>query len=119
MLVRKLPVVVEAHQIPNPDLEDALIIFLAWAEEVGFTEWDSGDGNEIEIKTLEGVMTARTGDWVIKGVEDEFWAIKESIFDKTYEVLKTTPQPAGLDFGATTPDMLGQDGSFDYPNSDL
>lgn len=39
----------------------------------------------IEILTLEGVMTARLGDWVIKGVAGEYYPCRDDIFQKTYE----------------------------------
>jgi len=117
MLVRKLPMMVEAHQIPDPDIEEDLREFLQWAGVVGFENWDSGNGNEIEIKTLEGVTTARTGDWIIKGFEEEFGSVKQSVFDKTYEILKTMPQPPGLDFGDSTTDNRSIDG--DYGNLSL
>lgn len=37
------------------------------------------------IKTLEGVMTAKVGDWIIKGINGEFYPCKPDIFEKTYE----------------------------------
>lgn len=37
------------------------------------------------IKTLEGMMTAKIGDYVIKGVQGEFYPCKPDIFNKTYE----------------------------------
>jgi hypothetical protein len=40
---------------------------------------------EIAITTLEGVMTASKGDWVIKGISNEFYPCKTDIFEKTYE----------------------------------
>lgn len=43
------------------------------------------DSRTILIKTLEGVMTASIGDWVIKGVQGEFYPCKPDIFDQTYE----------------------------------
>jgi hypothetical protein len=39
----------------------------------------------ILIPTLEGEMKASPGDWVIKGVEGEFYPCKASVFDKTYD----------------------------------
>lgn len=42
-------------------------------------------GDELYIRTLEGCMTASVGDWVIKGVEGEFYPCKPDIFEKTYE----------------------------------
>lgn len=39
----------------------------------------------LEIYTLEGDMCAAIGDWIIKGVEGEFYTCKASIFETTYE----------------------------------
>ena len=39
----------------------------------------------VAIRTLEGVMTASVGDWIIKGVNGEFYPCKPDIFEKTYE----------------------------------
>ena len=38
------------------------------------------------VDTLEGVMQANVGDWVIKGVEGEIYPCKPSIFSKTYKI---------------------------------
>lgn len=48
-----------------------------------------GIGNgfaKIEIETLEGVMTASPGDYIIRGVQGEFYPCKPDIFFKTYEL---------------------------------
>ena len=37
-----------------------------------------------EIKTLEGVMEISENDWVICGVNGEFYPCKPDIFEKTY-----------------------------------
>jgi hypothetical protein len=37
------------------------------------------------IPTLEGEMVATIGDWIIKGVNGEFYPCKPDIFQKTYE----------------------------------
>lgn len=39
----------------------------------------------IEIPTLEGVMEANVGDWIIKGIKGEFYPCKPDIFSATYE----------------------------------
>lgn len=39
----------------------------------------------VEIKTLEGTMTANIGDWVITGVKGEQYPCKPDIFEATYE----------------------------------
>jgi len=41
----------------------------------------------ITIDTLEGKMTAKCGDYIIKGVEGEFYPCKPDIFKKTYEII--------------------------------
>lgn len=38
------------------------------------------------IKTLEGTMMASEGDWIIRGVNGEFYPCKPDIFEMTYEV---------------------------------
>ncbi len=40
---------------------------------------------EIQIETLEGVMTASPGDWIIIGIKGEKYPCKNDIFKKTYE----------------------------------
>lgn len=37
-----------------------------------------------EIKTLEGTMIAKYGDYIVKGINDEIYPVKEDIFKKTY-----------------------------------
>lgn len=40
---------------------------------------------KLSIFTLEGVMTASPGDWIIRGVHGELYPCKPQIFDATYE----------------------------------
>jgi hypothetical protein len=37
------------------------------------------------IETLEGIMKADAGDWIIKGVKGEVYPCKPDIFEATYE----------------------------------
>jgi hypothetical protein len=39
------------------------------------------------IPTLEGVMRADIGDWIIRGVAGEFYPCKPDIFEATYEAV--------------------------------
>lgn len=39
----------------------------------------------LAVDTLEGVMKARAGDWIIRGVRGEFYPCKPDIFAATYE----------------------------------
>jgi hypothetical protein len=81
---RKKPVVIEAERFTrpekyNPDLK-------CFGQEVFYNE--SQDRYFILISTLEGVMTANEGDWIIKGVSGEFYPCKKDIFEKTYEEVR-------------------------------
>ena len=42
----------------------------------------------IEIETLEGMMKASFGDYIIKGIKGEFYPCKPDIFIATYEEVK-------------------------------
>ena len=46
--------------------------------------------NKLLIKTLEGEMTASIGDFIIKGLNGEFYPCKPDIFDKKYELVDTS-----------------------------
>ena len=41
-----------------------------------------------QIKTLEGTMIARGGDYIIKGVKGEIYPCKPDIFKETYEIVE-------------------------------
>lgn len=43
------------------------------------------DKYSVIIETLEGDHYARKGDWIIRGVNGEFYPCKPDIFEKTYE----------------------------------
>jgi hypothetical protein len=76
---RKKPVVIEAVQFTG----DNALAIVKW---MGARYVSTGvDGDRLIIPTLEGDMTASLGDWVIKGVQGEFYPCKPSIFEATYE----------------------------------
>jgi hypothetical protein len=76
---RKKPVVVEAIQYRKGYPLDVITFAqgATWAR----------DKNVVRIKTLEGTMIAEVGDWIIKGVNGEFYPCKPDIFEKTYEAV--------------------------------
>ena len=78
---RKKPVVIEAFQFDGTNYYD--ICHWITGDEVSMLYYT--DNNEIGISTLEGVMTASVGDFVIKGVQGEFYPCKPDIFAQTYE----------------------------------
>ena len=77
---RKNPIVIEARQLGNTHEEDLEI--LAWCGGRSHLHPDRCD--LYEIPTLEGVMIADMGDWVIKGIKGEFYPVKEEICKETY-----------------------------------
>lgn len=78
---RKKPVVIEAIEFTLANFNSIM----------DFTEADIritklADGYcELVIKTLEGDMKASIGDYIIKGVNGEFYSCKPDVFEKTYE----------------------------------
>jgi hypothetical protein len=75
---RKKPVEVDAVKWDGENV-DKITAFLA-----GHGRFRPLSG-VIEITTLEGVMTARKGDWIIKGTKGEFYPCKPDIFADIYE----------------------------------
>lgn len=64
----------------------------SWDEihSLGNIEWLPGEigSYTFYIKTLEGDHLVRKGDYVIKGVQGEFYPCKPDIFEQTYEKVK-------------------------------
>lgn len=44
---------------------------------------------DLVIHTLEGDHHAAVGDWIIKGIKDEFYPCKPDIFNQTYRLVPT------------------------------
>jgi len=87
MKFRKKPVVIEANQFEtNNEPENVNMEFIVkWINgNKGMARHDSTD---IYIQTLEGEMKAGVGDWIIQGVNGEFYPCKNDIFKKTYELV--------------------------------
>lgn len=73
---RKKPVIIEAIQWTGKNLSEIDNFMGGTIENKGTT---------IVIHTLEGDMEASIGDYIIKGVNGEFYPCKPDIFAKTYE----------------------------------
>ncbi len=88
---RKKPVVIEAVQHDGSHASSERIINWVNANNPRFDQKDSGTWTiaayygTISIRTLEGEMEAKAGDWIIKGVKGEFYPCKPDIFAATYE----------------------------------
>ena len=75
---RKKPVVIEAVQWTGKNITEVLD-FMDWRN----AAHDTVSG--LTIRTLEGNHHASPGDFIIKGVNGEFYPCKPDIFEKTYE----------------------------------
>lgn len=98
---RKKPVVIEAEKVPDDasDIQEYLDDSLALAGWCGGIPhmmvnrdeyaYDGAivKGPHILIHTLEGDHAALPGDYIIKGVQGEFYPCKPDIFEQTYEAV--------------------------------
>ena len=93
---RKKPVVIEAMQLVGTNADTHAVYQWIEANTQGsfdpLSEEIPASGVSIDpatgfflIATLEGVMQAKPGDWIIRGVQGEFYPCKPDIFAATYE----------------------------------
>ncbi len=82
---RKKPVVIEAIQLTQDNRGQVW----SWIHDGLPLEANSraflADTTRLVVRTLEGDMEAREGDWIIKKVKGEFYPCKPDIFAATYE----------------------------------
>ena len=73
---KKKPVVIEAIQWTEDNV-DEIQNFIG----------DNGyvNGMYVDIGTMEGLMVASPGDFIIKGLQGEFYPCKPDIFHMTYD----------------------------------
>lgn len=84
MKYRKKPVIIEAIQFE--DNSDRIIeIHEFMGGDTTRVNYEDKDNPYLKIETLEGIMKASVGDYIIKGVNGEFYPCKPDIFEKTYE----------------------------------
>lgn len=80
MKVRKKPVIVDAIRWLGENPVE--IIQFVGQDKLLYDK----DRKSFFIRTLEGSMEARLGDWIIRGVQGEFYPCKPEIFEETYEI---------------------------------
>lgn len=76
---RKKPVEVEAMQFTGDNYEE--VISWADSDDVYRRTFES---DRIEVVTHHGLAQAEKGDWVVKGVDGEFYPCRPDVFEKTY-----------------------------------
>lgn len=74
------PCEIEAIQYDGSNVEE-IKKFIGKSFEVGTVEG-------IYIRTLEGIMKASVGDYIIKGLRGEFYPCKPKVFKMKYEVIE-------------------------------
>ena len=84
-LFRKKPVIIKARQFTKDKNSVTAILSFAIVDGECKVKIDLGC---LLIDTLEGEMRASIGDWIIRGVNGEFYPCKPDIFEKTYEEVK-------------------------------
>jgi hypothetical protein len=90
----KRPVTIEAMQWDGTAAGATPIINWAMDHGVTIAYWCDGGfacqsligAHKLRIPTLEGDMFATAADFIIKGVQDEFYRCKPDIFAATYDI---------------------------------
>lgn len=89
---RKKPIVIDAFRLGRRGMPTPAP---AW---FGTPDPDSITAEGLLLRTPEGVMLARWGDWIIRGVRGEIYPCNPWIFHATYEIVEepdpiTVPPP--------------------------
>lgn len=92
MKYRKKPVIIEAIQWTGLNLEE-IREFVGESLQYNIldTAWEVGKGVPhvyMQICTLEGNHECTKGDFIIKGINGEFYPCKPDIFEKTYNIVE-------------------------------
>ena len=89
MVYRKKPVVIEAFRLGIDYIPVWFMDKIITNEIILHDRPDTNLGIcNVDINTLEGVMHANYGDYIIQGVNGEIYPCKPDIFEKTYERVK-------------------------------
>ena len=82
---RKRPVVIEAIQFQAT--KEGIAAVLRFCPGAGLLP--RGAYTVLQIKSREGMKTAIPGDWIVKGIQGEFFPCAPDIFEATYESAET------------------------------
>lgn len=85
---RKKPVVIEAVEW-NPSAPPTSLPDWLWDRTLLNARLFDAETGNLTIRTLEGDMVARPGDWIIRGVKGELYPCRPDIFAATYEPVLT------------------------------
>lgn len=87
---RKKPVAVAAMQWDGTDSSmEAILRWTKIVDKKGLVHWSiSREGGQVLkafVVTPNGSVQIEPNEWIIKGVDDEFYPCKPDIFQKTYD----------------------------------
>jgi len=82
---RKKPIEIEAWHFTRKNIDYVRTLCESSNRKINFVSQYGGDVIYLEIETLEGVMRADEGDFIIKGVKGEYYPCKPDVFEMTYE----------------------------------
>lgn len=88
MKYRKIPIEIEAFRLGIDFIPDWFMDKVSSNEIIlhrKLTGFQHYDDTNADIQTLEGVMHANYGDYIIKGIQGEIYPCKPEIFKNTYE----------------------------------
>jgi hypothetical protein len=88
MKYRKKPVVIDAFQFDGKSWD----VLELWGDTSFNYKSSEHGGPALFIQTLEGVMRADPGDWVVRGVKGEVYPVKPDIFAMTHEPVEDPKQ---------------------------
>ena len=91
MKFRKKPVIIDAIQFID-DPETLINIQELMNNSDLIIDYADKNNPKLKITTLEGVMEASLGDYIIRGVKGEFYPCKPDIFFLTYEPIMEVMQ---------------------------
>lgn len=80
---RKNPLVIEAIKLTKESFDE----IVQWIGEDNLDDGTSIDEQYIGINTLEGTLYPDFGDYIIKGINGEFYPCKPDIFEKSYTLV--------------------------------
>ena len=63
------------------------------ADWCGGQKFINSTGAYIVVPTLQGEMRAWPGDWIVKGVQGEFYPVKPDVFTSSYKPVCDTCEP--------------------------
>lgn len=82
---RKKPVIINAIQWTGKNWQEVLDWINSWGTDSHGASCLHG---VVTISTLEGEMTASHHDFIIRGLQGEFYPCKPDIFDASYELVE-------------------------------